>query len=265
MPSEKESWANSDAYERFMGRWSARVAPQFLGWLAVPPGGVWLDVGCGTGILTRAILETQQPQVVIGVDASDQFVVYARRSIAAPNVRFQVGDAQALELETHSVDAAVSGITLNFVPQPETAVAEMRRVARPGSAVGAYVWDYADGMAMLRYFWDAAVALDPDAAALDQGARFAICRPEPLRSLFEDAGLQRVDVIPIEVAAVFPDFEDYWTPFLGGVGSAPTYMKTLSEDARQRIKARLRETLPIADDGSISLTARAWAAKGVAR
>ena len=264
MQTEKEAWANSDAYERFMGRWSARVAPEFLRWLAARPGGDWLDVGCGTGILTRAILETQQPRAIIGIDASDQFVAYARRSITAPNIRFQVGNAQALELETASVDAVVSGIMLNFVPQPEAAVAEMRRVAKPGDAVGAYVWDYASGMAMLRYFWDAAVALDTNAAGLDQGARFTICQPGPLRLLFADAGLQRVDVIPIEVATVFPDFEDYWTPFLGGVGSAPTYMKSLSEDARQRLKARLRETLPIADDGAISLTARAWAVKGIA-
>ncbi len=264
MQTEKESWANSDAYERFMGRWSARVAPQFLDWLAVPPGGVWLDVGCGTGRLTQAILETSESRVVIGIDASDHFIAYARRSITAPNVRFEVGNVQALELESNSVDAVVSGITLNFVPQPDVAVAEMRRVARAGGLVGAYVWDYADGMAMLRYFWDAAVALDTGAAAFDQGARFTICRPQPLRLLFERAGLQNVDVIPIEVAAVFPDFEDYWTPFLGGVGSAPTYMKSVPEEARRRLKDRLRETLPIAADGSISLMARAWAVKGVA-
>ena len=263
MQDKYESWAGGNPYERFMGRWSTPVARKFLDWLAVSPDSTWLDVGCGTGTLTRLILETGQPNEVIALDSSPEFIAYAQQSIPNPKVRFQVGLAQALDLEANVVDAVVSGLVLNFVPQPERAVAEMIRVAQPGGTVGIFLWDYAEGMQMLRYFWDAAVKLDRSAAAYDEGVRFPICRAGQLEALVKETGLQQVEALAIDVWTVFQNFADYWYPFLGNVGPAPGYVMSLSPQDRQALEDKLRETLPAAEDGLISLTARAWAVKGI--
>ena len=146
-------------------------------------------------------------------------------------MRFEAGDAQALPLADSAVDVAVSGLVLNFVPDPARALGEMARVVRPGGAVALYVWDYAGEMQLMRRFWDAATALDPSAEELDEGVRFPICRPEPLAALFADAGLEAVATRPIEVATVFADFDDYWSPFLGGQGPAPGYCMSLPRAA----------------------------------
>jgi SAM-dependent methyltransferase len=153
---------------------------------------------------------------------------------------------------------------LNFVPDPGQAVREMARVTRPGGRVAAYVWDYAGRMELMRHFWDAAAALDPAAAELDEGRRFGLCRPEPLARLLRDAGLAGVEVRPVEVPTRFRDFDDYWDPFLGGQGPAPGYASSLDEPRRAALRAALRARLPAAADGSIPLVARAWAAAGVA-
>jgi hypothetical protein len=138
----------------------------------------------------------------------------------------------------------------------------MARVARPGGVVAAYVWDYAEGLVMMRHFWDAAAAADPAGAGLDEGARFPVCRPDPLRELWSGAGLTDVSVEAIEIATVFADFADFWNPFLGGQGAAPAYVMSLPANKRDAIRDLLRERLPVAADGSIPLTARAWAVRG---
>lgn len=247
-----------------MGRWSNLVARKFLNWLAVSPGSIWLDVGCGTGSLTKLILETSQPKKVFSIDSSGVFINHAKQLIADPRVIFQVGMAQALELKSNSVDAVVSGIMLNFVPQPEPAVAEMIRVAKPGGTIGIFLWDYAEGMEMLRYFWDAAIELNNGAKEYDEGIRFPLCKEGQLESLVEKIGLKKVEAMPIEVKTKFKNFDDYWMPFLGNVGPAPSYVMILGEKARQNLKNKLRETLPVEEDGSISLVARVWAVKGKA-
>ena len=159
-----DAWQSGIAYERFMGRWSALIAQKFLDWLDAAPAGSWLDVGCGTGALTRLILENCQPKQITSIDPSADFIAHVRNSINDTTVHFKVGLAQALDLASNSMDAVVSGLVLNFVPQPELAVAEMLRVAKPGGKIGLFVWDYSAGMQMLRYFWDAAVELDPETA-----------------------------------------------------------------------------------------------------
>ena len=157
---------------------------------------------------------------------------------------------------------AVSGLVLNFVPEPRRAIAEMARVARPGGTVAAYVWDYAGKMELMRYFWDAAVMLDPTALEFDEGRRFPICQPTPLAALFESVGLQKVEVRPIDISTHFRDFDDYWSPFLGGQGPAPGYAMSLSEERREELRERIRSNLPIAKDESIPLATRAWAVRG---
>jgi SAM-dependent methyltransferase len=259
---QKDVWASGHSYEPYVGRWSRLVARQFVDWLGVPPSSDWIDVGCGTGALCEVILASASPRQVTGIDPSDGFVAFARKNVADPRASFRVGDAQALPLASHSFDAAVAGLVINFVPDQAKAVSEMRRATRREGVVAAYVWDYAGAMQMMRAFWDAAVALDPNAVALDEGRRFPVCHPEPLAKLFEDAGLKDVAVRAIDVPTVFKDFDDYWTPFLGGQAPAPGYCMSLSEDRRAVLRERIRAGLPVNDDGSIHLIARAWAARG---
>ena len=174
-----------------------------------------------------------------------------------------MADAQSLPEAGESFDVAVSGLALNFVPRPESAVAEMARVVRAGGTVAAYVWDYADRMQLMRWFWRAATELDPDAAALDEGARFDDFTPEGLTWRFASAGLVDAEAGSVEVPTRFADFDDYWLPFLGGQGVAPAYAMSLDESARDRLRERLRELLPTGPDGSIDLVARAWTVRGI--
>jgi len=258
----KDLWAAGDLYEPYVGRWSRLGASEFLKWLAVPAEKDWLDVGCGTGALTQNILDHASPKSVKGVDPSSGFIEYAKARLTSGRVSFEVTDAQSLSIDTASFDAAVAGLVLNFVPQPSRAVAEMARVVRPGGVVAAYVWDYAGKMELMRYFWDAAVALDPAAYELDEGRRFPICQPEPLTELFTKAGLHRVEVRPIDIPTDFRDFDDYWSPFLGGQAPAPGYAMSLSEERRATLRDRIQSKLPIAKNGAIHLIARAWAVRG---
>jgi SAM-dependent methyltransferase len=257
-----EAWTAGDAYERYVGRWSRLVARELVAWLGVAGGAAWLDVGCGTGALSQTVLEAADPATVVGLDPSAGFVAHARSRLAGPRARFMVADARRLPVAPARFDATVSGLVLNFVPDPGTAARELARVTRPGGRVAAYVWDYAGRMELIRHFWDAAAAIDPAAAELDEGRRFPICRPEPLARLFGDAGLTNVEVRPIEVPTRFGDFDDYWTPFLGGQGPAPGYAMALDEARRATLREELRARLPMAADGSIPLVARAWAVAG---
>ena len=176
--------------------------------------------------------------------------------------QFEVGDAESLTDKSDSFSAVISGLVLNFIPHPEHALAEMARVTRMGGVVAVYVWDYADGMQFIRHFFDAAIALDPNAAEHNEGPRFPICHPNAMRQLFESMGLQNVEVRSIEVPTVFRDFDDYWNPFLAGVGPAPSYVMSLSEEHRAILRERIRAGLPFNSDGTIPLSARAWAAQG---
>jgi SAM-dependent methyltransferase len=259
--SVSDTWERGDPYERYVGRWSRQVAPRFLAWLGVPPGRRWLDVGCGTGALSAAILDQAAPAALTAVEPSGGFLETARRHLG-PRAVLHQGSATALPLPDASVDVVVSGLVLNFVPEPPAALAEMRRVTARGGTVAAYVWDYAEGMQLMRAFWDAAVAEDPAAAALDEGTRFPLCRPAALTTAFEGAGLTGVEAIAIEVPTPFTSFADYWEPFLGGQGPAPAYAMSLDEGARARLRDHVRERLPAAPDGSIALIARAWAVRG---
>ena len=261
-PSSPDSWANGSAYEPYIGRWSRLVARQFIPWLAVAPGCRWLDVGCGTGALSQTILEIAAPDLVKGIDRSEGYVAFAQRRVQDSRASFEVGDAQALPVETGGRDAAVSGLMLNFIPQPALALREMARAVRPGGMVAVYVWDYAGRMQMLRHFFQAAAALDPAAIDLDEGRRFPLCQPQPLADLFQGAGLLDVEVRAIDIAMDFKNFDDYWSPFLGGQGPAPGYVLSLSEERRSALRERIRAGLPFALDGSIPLAARAWAVRG---
>ena len=251
-----------DFYESYVGRWSRRVARAFLDWLVVPDGSDWVDVGCGTGALAQTILEHKSPRFVKGVDPSPAFIEYAKANVVGEHAAFEVGDAQSLPIHPATFDVAVSGLVLNFVPEPARAVSEMARVVRPGGVVAAYVWDYAGKMELMRYFWDAALSLDDAAYELDEGRRFPICQPDPLTDLFLQAGLLEVEARPVDVPTDFRDFDDYWSPFLGGQGPAPGYAMSLSKERRSGLRDRIQSMLPIGEDGAIHLITRAWAVRG---
>jgi SAM-dependent methyltransferase len=256
-----DRWASGEPYERYVGRWSRLVAPEFLAWLDAPAGLAWLDVGCGTGALTEAVARSRAPAHLAGIDPSEGFLDLARRRVGGI-AALQKADARDLPFAPATFDRVVSGLVLNFVPDQRRAAAEMARVARPGGEVALYVWDYAGKMELMRYFWDAAAALDPRGGEVDESKRFPICRPEALQGLFEAAGLAGVETRAVDVPTVFRDFDDYWTPFLGGQGPAPAYCVSLGEEARDGLRERLRATLPAEPDGSIHLFARAWAVRG---
>ncbi len=254
-------WASGEAYEAYVGRWSRLVGREFVKRLSAAPDSVWLDVGCGTGALARTILEMAWPHCVIGVDHSEPFVDYLRSQLASRRFCGGVQDARNLGLQQESCDLVVSGLALNFVPEPQQAIREMARVTKSGGCVAAYVWDYGE-MQLMRYFWDAARQLDPAVRELDEGVRFQMWKPELLANLFRRAGLEDVETQAIDVPTAFRDFEDYWSPFLGGQGPAPAYAVSLSEERRSTLRERVRANLPMAVDGSIHLNARACAVRG---
>lgn len=256
-------WASGDAYERYVGRWSRLVAQEFIHWLPVPERSEWLDVGCGTGALSQTILALADPERVKGIDRSEGFVETARSRVDASNADFEFGDAQELPVLSETYDAAVSGLVLNFIPEPLRMVREMRRAIRPGGTVALYVWDYAGKMQFMRHFWNAAAALDGTARDLDEGRRFPICNPNSLAILFHDAALTDIETRPIDISTDFKDFDDYWNPFLSGQGPAPGYVTSLSDERRKQLRHRIHDSLPFALDGSIPLVTRAWAVKGI--
>jgi SAM-dependent methyltransferase len=257
--------ASGDAYEPLTGRWSRLIAPDFVQWLDVAANARWLDVGCGTGALIQAILDTQRPAEIVGVDSSSSFIAYARRQITDDRVRYEVGDARDLPVPSSQFEGVVAGLVLNHIPQPELhrALAEMRRAARPGGVVAAYVWDYAEGMEPRVRFWEAAAAFDPAAAAHDERARYPICNPAVLQTNFQRVRLNAVETRAFAIDARFPSFDDYWTPFLAGYGIASRYLLSLPEDRRAALQAHLAHTLPTTPDGAIPLTIRAWGVMGV--
>jgi ubiquinone/menaquinone biosynthesis C-methylase UbiE len=251
------TWASGEAYEAFMGRWSALIAQQFLDRVGGPRGGKWLDLGCGTGALSRAVLG-RGVRDVYGVDPSADFVAHGA---AITRARFTVGDAQRLPFRDGTFGAVVSALVLNFIPDLTAALAEVHRVLGPGGTAAAYVWDYSGEMQFLRRFWDAAFRIDESSAALDEGKKFTIARPERLEHAFASAEFSDVRTWPIEVPTRFRDFDDYWQPFLGGTGPAGGFVVSLDERRRAALREDLRQSLPSGPDGSIDLVARAWAVR----
>jgi SAM-dependent methyltransferase len=258
-----DAWQAGNSYDAYMGRWSRQIAPRFLDWLDAPGGMDWIDVGCGTGALTAAILTGCMPRRVTSIDPSEGFLATARANCPSDIITFRIGDAQALPAETGSVDVVVSALVLNFVPDRGKALAEMKRVCRPGGKVGFYVWDYpGGGVGFMSAFWDAAAALDPAARDLAETRRFPFCTQDKLTNMAEAAGLTSVRSTGIEAPSVFKDFDDLWQPFTLGAGPAPGYCAALAAPAREKLRQRLSDSLPRRGDGSIALSTRAWAIKG---
>jgi SAM-dependent methyltransferase len=203
-----------------------------------------------------------KPKHVSAIDPSPGFIAAALQRLGHA-ADFRIGDARSLPFEADAFDIVVSGLMLNFVPEPEVALGEMRRVARADGLVAVYVWDYAEGMEMIRRFWDAALAIDPTIGHLDEAERFPLCRPERMLELFEDSGLSDCEATALEIPTRFGGFDEYWRPLEGGQGPAPSYVGSLPHSDRDRLRGWLKQELTTSSDGSIDLRARAWAVRGV--
>jgi SAM-dependent methyltransferase len=265
-------FSESEAYESFMGRWSRQLAAAFVVFAGARAGDDVLDVGSGTGALAAVVLAETRASASLkpgaatgrlaGIDASKAYVDYARIRTKSERVTFEEGDGQQLRFSNAEFDATLSLLVINFIPDPGRAVSEMIRVTRPGGIVAAAVWDYGEGMEMLRVFWDEAVALDPSCDARDE-RHMPLCRPGELAALWRQHGLADTVEAPLVIELPFASFDDFWSPFLGGQGSAPSYLMPLGDAQRARLREALRARLPYAPDGSIPLVARAWAVRGV--
>ncbi len=261
--ASSDRWIAGDTYESFMGRWSRQVADLFLDWLALPAGLDWLDVGCGTGALSDAICRRLQPHSLVGCDPSPDFVSFARNSIPDCPATFIVANADNLPGDDFSFDVIVSGLVLNFLPEPVKALQLMKARLCPGGTLAAYVWDYAEGMQFLRIFWDEATALDPGASQLDEAYRFPLCQPDRLTDLFLRAGIEATATTSLQTYTLFRDFEDFWSPFRAGSGPAPSYVASLAADAQNELALRLKHRLHASSDRPTLLKATAFGVRGV--
>ena len=261
--AQNRMFSAADAYERFMGRWSRDLAPLLVRFAGVRNGDDVLDVGSGTGALTAAVVAVAPSSRVIGIDPAAPYVDFARTRHAGGLVRFEVGDAQRLHFGAGSFDRTLSLLVLNFIPDRAAALDEMIRVTRPGRTVAAAVWDYGQGMEMLRVFWDEAISLNPGMDARDE-RHMPLCRKGELALLWREHGLQDVSEETLTIQTRFVSFGDYWSPFLDKQGPAGEYVASLSADERDRLRLRLRRRL-LGDgpDRPITLAARAWAVRGI--
>jgi len=257
----RDTWELGDPYEYYMGRWSRLVAQSFVDWLSPFSGLNWLDIGCGSGALSEVIINKCKPVALIAIDQSEEFIRAAQKRLGSW-AHCGVGDVLSLPLKEFSVNVTVAGLVLNFIPEPEKALAEMKRVTDVGGTVAVYVWDYAGKMDFLRYFWDAAVELKPEALSLHESRRFPDSNADALKRLFEKAGFVGVETSSFEITTHFRNLDDYWKPFLGGQGPAPSFVLSLDETEKNKLRNALKVRLPAHSDGSISMLACAWAAKG---
>jgi SAM-dependent methyltransferase len=250
---------SGDAYDRYMGRYSRVLSPRLADFASIEPGSRALDVGCGPGALTAELASRLGAGSVIAADPSESFVAACGERV--PGVDVRVAPAESLPWPDDSVDAALAQLVMNFLENPAAGLTEMRRLVRPGGVVAACTWDYSDGMRMLRTFWDAALALDPEAP--DESRTMRYQDPHDLATLWRGTRLEEVETAPLDVEVEYPDFEDFWEPFLLGVGPGGAYCISLLPERQVALQEECRRRLGD-PRGPFTLAARAWAVRGVA-
>jgi SAM-dependent methyltransferase len=258
-------YANPAGYERFMGRWSAELAPSFLRFAGVRDGQNVLDVGCGTGSLGRALVAAGENIRVTGIDPAADYVALARRALPQPRAQFLVGAAERLPFADAGFDAALALLVLQDLDDPARAVREMARVTRAGGVVAACLWDFRAGMPMFSLLWQAAEAVAPEAVAR-QRARTSANHDfgrDDLGVLWREAGLCDIETSTVELAMPFSSFDDYWQPFLGGATPTSSFVAAVDAETGGALARALAARIAgIRPDGSFDLPARAWAVRG---
>lgn len=251
------------AYDRFLGRWSRRLAEPFIDFACLQPHGPVLDVGCGTGSLAAMLVARAPGRTIVGADLSPSYLQQAHRN--APTGLYAAADAARLALRDAAFAASLAQLVLNFVPDPASAVAEMRRVTWPGGTVAASVWDFRGGLVYQRLFWDTASGIDESAArARDRLFATPLATAEGLVRLWTEAGLREVVTESITIRMDYDSFEDYWQPLLGGQGPVGAYVTGLDEGRRTLVRERVRLAyLAGGSDGMRSMAATAWAVRGI--
>ena len=248
----------ADAYDRWVGRYSTGLARELIRYAGVAAGQAALDVGCGPGALTAALVPMLGADHVAAVDPSEAFVEACRQR--NPGVRVQHASAEALPFADAEFDRVLSQLVVNFLTDAHAGMAEMRRVTRHGGLIAACTWDYAEGMTLIRTFFDAAIAVDRGAAAHDEGRTMRYCRPDELDPLWRETGLNDVEVQPLLVRAAYESFDDLWSPLEYGVGPVGAYAMSLEPGQRAAVRAEFQRRLGVGDK-PFELTARAWATR----
>jgi SAM-dependent methyltransferase len=258
-------FSEADAYEQFMGRWSRSLAPLLVRFADVRDSDAILDVGSGTGALAAAVAASAPSATVVGIDPAAAYVASAQSKRPSDKLTFEVGDARKMRFEDAAFNRTLSLLVINFIPDPQKALLEMKRVTRPGGIVAAAVWDYGDGMEMLRTFWDAAIALRPDDGLKDE-RHMPLCGRGELAALWRREGLASVVEEGLTIETRFSSFDDYWIPFTLKQGPAGAYVAGLAPAEREALRLRLRQRL-VGDgpDHPLVLNARAWAVRGIVR
>ncbi len=260
--NKHDAWSASDNYEHYMGRWSHKIALEFLGWLDAPRNCDWLEIGCGTGALSRTILDNCAPRSLFAIEPSEGFADHARNTIGDHRAKFEVADAEHLPLPANAVDVTTSALVLNFVSDKRQAFAEMNRVTRPGGVISFYVWNYpSGGVGFIDKFWKAAAEIDEKSIQLDEAARFPDCTSDGLMKLCTDAGFSSVEITNIEIPTVFDTFADFLHPFTLGTGPAPGYYISLDKSQQDKLQNVLRNNVGTAEP--IKMMARALAVKAI--
>ncbi|HYL78994.1 MAG TPA: methyltransferase domain-containing protein [Bryobacteraceae bacterium] len=258
---QQTAWNDAAAYESYVGQWSRIIAPMFVQWLSPPPNLKWLDVACGTGALTSAILNSAHPAAIDAIDRSPAYLNYAREHVPDPRAHFQLGTADELPYPASSFDLAVSGLILNFI-DADRALAEQCRVAKPSATIAAYIWDYAGAYDYARFFWDAAAAVDPAATEYDPKRRFVLHHADGLRQLFTNHALADVDTTFLDAQASFPNFDSYWQALDARQGSMAEYLSAIGEETRAAIRRNLAAQVQREENAPVRLRLRAIAVKG---
>ena len=253
------------AYEGFIGRWRRRVADRIVEIVEPTACGALLDVGCGTGSMTAALLAAHPGRRIVGVDVAEPYLAYARARSECASAEFLRQDGMALDLPDEGFGGAYALIALNFMSDPLKAAREMARVTKPGGTLEAAAWDFRGGLVYQRILWDTAAGIDPVAAATrDRIFGNALAKPEGMRDLWQAAGLRRIERHSVTVRMDFADWGDYWTPLLAGQGPVGSYVAGLDPEMRERVATAVRAAFLSGDvDGPRSLTATSWVVTGV--
>jgi SAM-dependent methyltransferase len=259
MSQMSQLFADGEAYERLMGRWTRRAGDIFLDWLDIPANVRWLDVGCGNGAFTEALIARCAPVEVIGVDPSEGQLAFARTRRGAQSAQFRIGDAQALPFGDDGFDVAVMALVITYLSDPGKAVAEMARVVRPGGWVGTYMWDIPAGGTPVHPIY---VAIESLGMPSPRPPGAAVSRLDAMRALWKGAGLESIETQVIRIPVAYSDFDDFWDSNTGPVGPHGKAIQQMSQTVRARFRARLREQLPVGPDGCIAYQSFANAVKG---